>query len=68
MAQQYEMAHILIHICDSIALRNKVRDPPLICESSPLQVYSLAWTYGLRQEVIQAAHLNDCNSGTRRQA
>jgi hypothetical protein len=51
------MTHILIHIRGSIALHNKVRDPPLVCKINAFRVYSLAQTYGLRQEVIQVARL-----------
>jgi hypothetical protein len=51
VAQKYEMNHILVHIRGSIALQ----DPPLICKSNALHVYSLAMKYGLRPEVVQAA-------------
>jgi hypothetical protein len=53
VAQKYEMNHVLAHIRGSIALQ----DPPLICRSNALHVYSLAQKYGLRQEVVQAARL-----------
>lgn len=53
VAQKYEMSHVLAHIRGSISLQ----DPPLICRSNALHVYSLAQNYGLRQEVIQAARL-----------
>lgn len=53
VAKKYEMNHVLAHIRGSIALR----DPPLICRSNALRVYSLAQKYGLRQEVVQAARL-----------
>ena len=51
VAQKYEMSHVMVHIRGIISLK----DPPLICKSNALQVYSLAHKYGLRQEVIQAA-------------
>jgi hypothetical protein len=53
VAQKYEMGHILARIRGSIALRN----PPLICKSNALLIFSLALKYGLRQEVVQAARL-----------
>jgi hypothetical protein len=53
VAQKYEMSHVLVHIRGSISLQN----PPLICKSNVLHVYSLAQKYGLRQEVVQAARL-----------
>ena len=53
VAKKYEMNHVLAHIRGSMSLR----DPPLICRSNALRVYSLAQKYGLRQEVVQAARL-----------
>jgi hypothetical protein len=53
VAQTYEMNHIMVHIRGIISLQ----DPPLICKSNALQIYSLSYKYGLRQEVIQAARL-----------
>jgi hypothetical protein len=53
VAQKYEMSHVLVHIRGSIALQ----EPPLICKSNALHVYSLAQKYGLRQEAVQAARL-----------
>jgi hypothetical protein len=53
VAQKYEMGHILAHIRGIISLKN----PPLICKSNALHVYSLAQKCGLREEVIQAARL-----------
>jgi hypothetical protein len=53
VAQKYEMNHVLAHIRGSISLQ----DPPLICRSNALHVYSLAQKYGLRQEVVRAARL-----------
>ena len=53
VAQKYEMSHILVYIRGVIALR----DPPLICKSNALQVYSLAQKYGPREEMVQAARL-----------
>ena len=53
VAQKYEMNHVLTHIRGSISLQ----DPPLMCRSNAMHVYSLAQKYGLRQEVVQAARL-----------
>ena len=53
VAKKYEMGHILAHIRGIISLKN----PPLICKSNALQVYSVAQKCGLREEVIQAARL-----------
>ena len=50
-AQKYQMAFILGYIRVVIASQ----DPPFICQESALQVYSLAQTHGLRQEVHHAA-------------
>jgi|SRR5216684_2652051 len=52
-AQKYEMGHIVVRIRGSIALLN----PPLICKSNALLIFSLAQKYGLRHEVVQAARL-----------
>ena len=49
VAQKYEMNHVMAHIRGSISLQ----DPPLICRSNALHVYSLAQKYGLRQEVVK---------------
>ena len=53
VAKKYKMSHVLTHIRGSISLQ----DPPLICRSNAIHVFSLAQKYGLRQEVVQAARL-----------
>jgi hypothetical protein len=51
VAQTYEMDVVLTHIRNHIAQQ----DPPFIREDNALYVYSLAQTYGLRTEALQAA-------------
>jgi hypothetical protein len=53
VAQKYDMTHVLVHIRGSVALK----DPPLINKTNALHVYSLARTYCLHQEMVQAAHI-----------
>ena len=52
-AQKYQMKFIMSSIRGAIALQ----DPPLIRQETALQVYSLAQTYGLRQEALHAARV-----------
>ncbi|KAF8263843.1 hypothetical protein EI94DRAFT_552924 [Lactarius quietus] len=51
VAQKYEMTTTLARIRDCASRR----DPPLICANTALQVYSLAWEYGLPEETLLAA-------------
>jgi hypothetical protein len=53
VVQKYDLLHVLVHIQCSIALK----EPPLINKTNSLHVYSLARTYCLNQEMVQAAHI-----------
>ncbi|KAF8262677.1 hypothetical protein EI94DRAFT_1808443 [Lactarius quietus] len=52
-AQKYEMISVLAHIRLILAQQ----DPPFIREDNAFRAYSLAHTYGLRQEAVNAAQL-----------
>ncbi|KAH9174316.1 hypothetical protein EDB89DRAFT_564870 [Lactarius sanguifluus] len=51
VAQKYEMTTTLDRIRDCVSRRN----PNLICAETALEVYSLAWKYGLLEEALRAA-------------
>ena len=53
VAQKYEMESVLDDICSRVALQ----DPPLIHPENALHAYALGQTYGLRQEIAQAARI-----------
>jgi hypothetical protein len=53
VAQRYDLAHVLVHIRGSVALK----DPPLVNKNNALHVYSLARTYCLHREMVQAARI-----------
>ena len=52
-AQKYKMKSALAHIRAAVGSR----DPPFICQENAFQIYSLAQTYGLDQEVSRAARM-----------
>jgi len=54
VANKYKMVSVLVHIRNSISTKRTLR-PPYIQRDSTLIVYSLAQTYGLRPEALQAA-------------
>ena len=51
VAQKYQATTALTRIRDCASRR----DPKIICSETALQVYSLAWKYGLLEEALQAA-------------
>ncbi|KAH9990631.1 hypothetical protein BJV74DRAFT_962964 [Russula compacta] len=53
VAQKFEMEPVL----DDIRSRVALLDPPLICPENALRAYALGQTYGLRQEIAQAARI-----------
>ena len=50
--QKYQMGSVLSHIRTVLSSQ----DPPFVRPETAFQVYSLAQTYGLREEALQAAH------------
>ena len=53
VAQKYEMKSVL----DDIRSRVALQDPPLIHPENALHAYALGQTYGLCQEIAQAARI-----------